>query len=388
MNIENLELKTYKNYKELCNTLNLKVVSGKSKQLQLIELERYCEYHKEGQKIIIDKVYKKPKEKMKSKTNSGIIARIKQGEYSKEMFPLVKNFVANSPNLEYISKGRMLKILGLKNNNYDIARKYPKEVAKYLSDKLKLEISKDDIEIITFAIYENANDKINNAFKNLEKMKYIYSYSDKLLTTYFNYKINIPTINDAKIIEETMLISRIEVMKKYLVDKNEISEFDDYIKMLKDEHGNDINKINKELKIQVFLRGLSEEVRNMTIENLKQEMLYEKVDNYFYSYSYIRSEDINWNDEIITKAQEQLHLENYKSKVKNDYLSSTFAKKITKDIKNKNSFKTETIIRKELIKHLEEFKEKSDVLFDVFTSETSNITINIFDIFKDENIPF
>ena len=112
MNLENLELKTYKNYKELCGILEEPIKGGKSKQLQMKEFERYFKYHKEGNKFIIDKIFQKPKEKMNTKSSNGIMSRINQGEYRREVFPLVKNFVGKN-DIEFISKGKLLKVLKL-----------------------------------------------------------------------------------------------------------------------------------------------------------------------------------------------------------------------------------------------------------------------------------
>ena len=64
MNIENLELKTYKNYKELCRILEEPIKGGKSKQLQMKDFERYFEFHKEGNKIVIDNIFSEEKEKI------------------------------------------------------------------------------------------------------------------------------------------------------------------------------------------------------------------------------------------------------------------------------------------------------------------------------------
>ena len=66
MNINKLEAnKIYKNYKKLCNVLNVNVKGGKSKQLQIIDMKRYFKYHNEGNKFIIDEIYPEPKEKIK-----------------------------------------------------------------------------------------------------------------------------------------------------------------------------------------------------------------------------------------------------------------------------------------------------------------------------------
>ena len=42
----------FKNYKELCEYLDEPIKTGKSKQLQLKDWERYFSYEKEGQKFI------------------------------------------------------------------------------------------------------------------------------------------------------------------------------------------------------------------------------------------------------------------------------------------------------------------------------------------------
>lgn len=48
-----------KNYKELCSLLEIKVKTGKSKQIQMEKLSEFIEFHKEGNKIVIDRIIKK-----------------------------------------------------------------------------------------------------------------------------------------------------------------------------------------------------------------------------------------------------------------------------------------------------------------------------------------
>lgn len=66
MKIENLhEGMVIKNYKELCKLLEIKVApGGNSKISQFKELDTYCSYHKEGQKIVIDEIYSERKKKL------------------------------------------------------------------------------------------------------------------------------------------------------------------------------------------------------------------------------------------------------------------------------------------------------------------------------------
>lgn len=54
----------FKNYKELCSVLGLKTTTGKSKQLQIKEIDRFMELKRDGQKYIISKIYETPKEKV------------------------------------------------------------------------------------------------------------------------------------------------------------------------------------------------------------------------------------------------------------------------------------------------------------------------------------
>ena len=52
---------TFKNWKEICEWFDWKNICGTYKQARLKELSSLCEFHKEGNKIVIDKVYKTPK---------------------------------------------------------------------------------------------------------------------------------------------------------------------------------------------------------------------------------------------------------------------------------------------------------------------------------------
>ena len=49
-----LELKTYKNYKQLCEDMGWSTVRGDTKVKHLKELDSLCKWHKDGNKIVID----------------------------------------------------------------------------------------------------------------------------------------------------------------------------------------------------------------------------------------------------------------------------------------------------------------------------------------------
>ena len=220
-------------------------------------------------------------------------------------------------------------------------------------------------------------------------MKYIYGYTDKLLTIYSDYKVIIPTNNIAQRIENNITTSRLNILRDYYFEKGSIKDCDEYLLELKEEFNNDFNLMNKELKIQVFLNGLYDKVKNDALYNINMNEYYDKkVDNFYYSYGYIKNEDIEWDKELITLTDENIHRENYKEKVRNEYLSNTFANRIEKELnKKRTGFRTKTIIRNELIKHLEEFNEKSGILFDLFTSEYPVEDLSLYNIYNEDNIP-
>ena len=56
MNIENLELKGYKNYKELCLTLDWEISAGNTKKKQLRILSEQCDFEKQGNKFVVKEI--------------------------------------------------------------------------------------------------------------------------------------------------------------------------------------------------------------------------------------------------------------------------------------------------------------------------------------------
>ena len=63
MSINNLkEGMKIKNYRQLCELLDWEISSGNSKIYQLKDLGRYCKWHKDGFKFIIEEIFDTPKE--------------------------------------------------------------------------------------------------------------------------------------------------------------------------------------------------------------------------------------------------------------------------------------------------------------------------------------
>lgn len=72
MNINKLyEGMEIKNYKELCKLLDWEMVAGNAKKSQFKELDRYCQWHKNGNKINIDNLFNSPNDKIDNRINNG-----------------------------------------------------------------------------------------------------------------------------------------------------------------------------------------------------------------------------------------------------------------------------------------------------------------------------
>ena len=107
-----LELKTYKNYKELCVAMGCKITDGSSKKKQLKELESLCEYHKEGNKFVIDEVYAIPKEiEDKRKTRVSELSECIQ-------FSILYLLSHAKKNNLIISKNKLMILTGLINDQF------------------------------------------------------------------------------------------------------------------------------------------------------------------------------------------------------------------------------------------------------------------------------
>lgn len=162
MNIKNLSVgQEIKNYKMLCEILEEKVKGGDSKKAQLKEFERYCKYHKDKNKFIIDEIYKEP---LPKKTTDI--------EYIKIIELLILDKLAQSGNEGkiYLSKNKLLLALKMISKNYTFC-KYGYRVNK-LSQYI--DINQNTIE----EFYESADGtlkgNINKALNNLKNRSLIF----------------------------------------------------------------------------------------------------------------------------------------------------------------------------------------------------------------------
>ena len=157
MKIENLhEGQMFKNYKELCATLEIKPAGGNQKISQMKEIKRYCSFSRDGYKYIIDEIYEIPKPKEGGK----------ESEY-KEMKNLILRLLLLSrqeSNRAIFSVPEMLQGIAVVNCNYKDGRRHQKELGKYLD--IKTEYINDFYNSthgnLTSAIETNLNSLMND----------------------------------------------------------------------------------------------------------------------------------------------------------------------------------------------------------------------------------
>lgn len=154
MNIKNLEVgQKIKNYKHLCEILEIAPSKGNGREYQIKRLENYVKFHKEGHKFIIDEIYDNPKR-----------CRTGNSKYSEEFSILMINMLYNNIDNKtmLVSKGALYQAMNLINDNY---RRCKQNIGwlSYLTDVPKEHISH---------FYGEENRRIRELTeRNLDKLK-------------------------------------------------------------------------------------------------------------------------------------------------------------------------------------------------------------------------
>jgi hypothetical protein len=138
MNLENLEIKTYKNYKELCNILEVEPKpTGNPRNAQIKEFKQYFEFVKvEGsQQIMVIEIFDKKKDKVDLRQLGG------RSKYINEIGDILVNhlYIKGKESDNYsrtLSLGQTLEILGMVNPTYTIGHRYKRETADILDINL------------------------------------------------------------------------------------------------------------------------------------------------------------------------------------------------------------------------------------------------------------
>lgn len=183
MNIENLKVGTIKNYKELCRMLEIIPATNTThRKRQLEDLERFCTYHKDGNKIIIDEVFQEPKEKLGT------------GLYKEDIELLLLDLLARNKDNNYqisLTIKNILRALEMVNDNFVNNYSYTDENKKYLHLSEAINVKPDIIGDVFFLVKDKNKRNLQSALKDLaDKSLILWELRLNVCRRVIEYKYN------------------------------------------------------------------------------------------------------------------------------------------------------------------------------------------------------
>ena len=158
MKIENLKVEqVVKNYKSLCELLDIEAKGGASKIAQHKEFDRYFSYNKQGHKYIITKIYENPKERIDNRMNGNNTV------FADDIEHLILNILAKSKDdTVTIARGQLYKALSMCNENYLLGRSNISKLSEII------ELPKSAI----YEFYDNNSSKLRDTVeRNLRRLR-------------------------------------------------------------------------------------------------------------------------------------------------------------------------------------------------------------------------
>ena len=215
MKIENLKVgQVLKNYKELCEVLGIKPTSkaNNSRIAQFKEFERYCKYHKEGHKIIIDEIYSEELEKVDNRKLGNNNEQAKYIRYL--LLNQLSCHLIEKDEVIGFSKGLLLRNLNLLNDNY-------------ITAKVKREQYATALDVSKIAIDE-CIEYIDNRSINVVKRAISVLVSQKVLGYKYSYTwVDNKRMHHANVFEHNAIMeAEFEVMEQMKIrNKGKVFEF-------------------------------------------------------------------------------------------------------------------------------------------------------------------
>lgn len=290
-NVEEKEDNTIKNYKIMCQLIGEEECTGNSKKAQINRWKRYFEFHKEGQKFIIDEIYEEP-------FLTDDARKRREGLYVKYIELLLLEFLSKQADYRVtLGNKEMYRILGMTNDRYDIRNRMGSTKANEIlrqtimnnEDKFAFtnspKISNFDINNFYFRAEQKLNRILYSALRSMKdrflidykKVNIIAEYDDEE-SQHFDYresnayedKIILEAKN--KIIKEMGYDNLTEIMLRYKCD-DFYEKFNEYIK---EEYG--WEKCYPQLRV-VYIDDIAkqiplkaEEIKKLSIEDKRTQL--------------------------------------------------------------------------------------------------------------------
>lgn len=161
--------KVFKNYKVLCEWLGVTPTKGKGRGYHFKEFERYCTYHKEGQKIIVDEVFDNPVDKADNRINNGA------NKYIDDMIPLLEGYIGKSQQTIYTTSNNLLSAIGVVHTDYVNLYSNATKVATTITNITNIKVTPRTLEDFSNNINRTMHNALRSALNRLHKQgKIIY----------------------------------------------------------------------------------------------------------------------------------------------------------------------------------------------------------------------
>lgn len=272
MNIEKLELTTYKNYKSLCEVLNEPFKkSGHSRDSQLKEWSRYFKFVKQGHKITVTEIYDTVKSKVDGRVNNGQHENSKQAlddnrSHRPRVIPL--DLLYNMISCYHLIK------LAIKHNTTIF-----KLVTNYTDTNTCLQVKPQDL-FLELGIYNNFTSRLM-----LNKIDLLYNENSPFVET-DEEAVYMVLNNLYNSIKDKLLCEYVKQLKVIVGEDYKIRiPLDDELELIAEVEQDLINrynsKYNKSLEKYGDIYNLPSDVRN-SIQQRKYYILGCQIDNYKY----------------------------------------------------------------------------------------------------------
>ena len=317
--------KAYKNYKELCKVLEVKIKVGKSKQLQLKEFERYFRYHREGNKFVIDEILITPEDKVDNrKGHSGTSegSRNNNEVYGTHIDKILLNYFSESDkSIIYTTTNQLSWIVGLINSNYSVASSHKDKYYSYSYEIMNGVVNKVAMWDLFGIIKTSIKSIIRSSLKRLSDSDNKYIDYEESHMIFYNHATRIASKEEEKIIRniENSVLEKNQVTRKKLQYNDKLmNEYYDEVEELVKKEIDHVDKIFIGYKIhilksieqqnvlddrnylnKIFMERTNEKMKNITIRTKEKAGNYIGQPNPFWSKFVL--ERLNFNYMIYTE---------------------------------------------------------------------------------------
>lgn len=304
----------FKNYKAVCEWLEVNPAEGNSKKAHITEFERYCKYHKEGQKFVIDEVYNIPLDKPKKFSDGN------SKYYNDIEISLLYLLQKEKKRTLLFSVGKTLEIMNMINQNYRIVKNNIEESSEVL------DISKEHLHLF-FNTYHSPLVKIfENNLKTMQNKSLIHYEKPQMVV-----KLKaIPKLND---LGEIMLDGKGKADIK--TQEMHTIATDEEIELIKSCEFDTREEMGYEDKVAIFLSGkwdiFMKEVNKKLYKLGNIKYYYDVfkiicnrkgINKTILNHQYKNSK-LNLNDLIINKVKVSIDKKYESEKVKDDYVNDS-----------------------------------------------------------------